>query len=89
MTTDEIKRYGNQLADMLPRIEMIKGYSNALILADRKGVDATILRHQMHEAFVTFYAQAEQLYRELDLIAFDLMACDDEKEQEVIRKHGR
>lgn len=89
MTTDEIKRYGNQLADMLPRIEMIKGYSNALILADRKGVDATILHYQMHEAFVTFYAQAEQLYRELDLIAFDLMAYDDEKEQEAIRKHGR
>ncbi|MFA9467920.1 MULTISPECIES: hypothetical protein [unclassified Streptococcus] len=89
MTTDEIKRYGNQLADMLPRIEMIKGYSNALILANRHGVDATILRCQMHEAFVTFYAQAEQLYRELDLIAFDLMAYDDEKEQEAIRKHGR
>lgn len=89
MTTDEIKRYGDQLADMLPRIEMIRGYSNALILADSPGVDAAILRHQMHEAFTAFHAQAEQLYRELDFIAFALMTCDNKKEQEIIRKHGR
>ncbi|HHJ7995822.1 TPA: hypothetical protein ACQNG4_001387 [Streptococcus pyogenes] len=89
LSTRNIKQQGNQIAELLPRIEIIQQLGNALLLADNAGVDSVVLHHQMKQAFSVIFEMTEQLYQELDLIACKLINCDDDKELEVIRQHER
>ena len=89
LSTRNIKQQGNQIAELLPRIEIIQQLGNALLLADNAGADSAILRHQMQQAFSVIFEMTEQLYRDIDLIACKLINCDDDNELEVIRKHER
>ncbi|MFX3799873.1 hypothetical protein ACJBSC_11405 [Streptococcus suis] len=41
----------------------------------------------MKQAFSFIFEMTEQLYKDLDLIACNLINCDDDKELEVIRQH--
>lgn len=89
LSTRNIKQQGNQIADLLPRIEIIQQLGNALLLADNAGADSTILHHQTKQAFSVIFEMTEQLYKDLDLIACKSINCDDDKELEVIRQHER
>lgn len=89
LSTRNIKQQGNQIADLLPRIEIIQQLGNALLLADNAETDSTILQHQMKQAFSVIFEMTEQLYRDLDLIAYKLINCDDDKESEAIKQHER
>lgn len=42
LSTRNIKQQGNQIAELLPRIEIIQQLGNALLLADNTGADSTI-----------------------------------------------
>ncbi|MFI3087896.1 hypothetical protein [Streptococcus sp. 2022WUSS037] len=86
LSTRNIKQQGNQIAELLPRIEIIQQLGNALLLADNAGADSTILHNQMKQAFSVIFEMTERLYQELDLIACKLINCDDDKELEIIRK---
>ncbi|MGC4386600.1 hypothetical protein ABXW34_12120, partial [Streptococcus suis] len=87
LSTRNIKQQGNQIAELLPRIEIIQQLGNALLLADNAGADRTILHNQMKQAFSVIFEMTEQLYQELDLIACKLINCDDDNELEIIRKN--
>ncbi|HEL0719393.1 hypothetical protein KP778_05535 [Streptococcus equi subsp. zooepidemicus] len=89
LSTRNIKQQGNQIAELLPRIEIIQQLSNALLLADNTGADSAVLHHQMKQAFSVIFEMTEQVYQELDLIACKLINCDDDKELEAIRQHER
>ena len=89
LSTRNIKQQGNQIAELLPRIEIIQQLGNALLLADNAGADSTILHHQIKQAFSVIFELTEQLYKDLDLIAHKLINCDDDKELEAIRQHER
>ncbi|WP_438831476.1 hypothetical protein [Streptococcus pluranimalium] len=89
LSTRNIKQQGNQIAELLPRIEIIQQLGNALLLADNAGADNTILYHQMKQAFSVIFEITGQLYQDLDLIACKLINCDDDQELEAIRQHER
>lgn len=89
LSKKDIKQQGNQIAELLPRIEIIQQLGNALLLADNAGADSTILHNQMKQAFSVIFEMTERLYQELDLVACKLINCDDDKELEVIRQHER
>ncbi|MGT2742283.1 hypothetical protein [Streptococcus plurextorum] len=89
LSTRNIKQQGNQIAELLPRIEIIQQLSNALLLADNAGADSTVLHYQTKQAFSVIFEMTEQLYIDLDLIAYKLINCDDDKELEAIRQHER
>ncbi|WP_228380701.1 hypothetical protein [Streptococcus suis] len=87
LSTRNIKQQGNQIAELLPRIEIIQQLGNTLLLADNAGADSAVLHHQTKQAFSVIFEMTEQLYKDLDLIACKLINCDDDKELEVIKRH--
>ncbi|MGT2802498.1 hypothetical protein ACVRZE_07380 [Streptococcus henryi] len=89
LSTRNIKQQGNQIDELLPRIEIIQKLGRALLLADNAGADSVVLLYQMKQAFCVISEMTEQLYQELDLIACKLINCDDDKELETIRQHER
>lgn len=52
LSKQNIKQQGNQIAELLPRIEIIQQLGNALLLADNAEADSTILQHQMKQTFI-------------------------------------
>ncbi|HEL1740090.1 hypothetical protein ACJBW9_08110 [Streptococcus suis] len=81
-----IEALGHQVSNLLPSLDMIKQLSNALLLAKNGDVDNGLLQHRMAEGISAISNTTEQLYRELDLLAFKLINCDNDKELEELRK---
>lgn len=87
LSNKNIKSLGNQINDILLRLELMQLVSDALILAKNSGANAQVLEESMSDTLFTISNQSEQLQRELDIIACKLINCDDDKELEAIRRY--
>lgn len=88
LTTQNIEALGSQISDMLPRINLIQHLSNSLLPAKDADTNTHLLQQCMSEGLTAIYDATEQLYQELDDIAYLLLNCNNDRELEAFRKNN-
>lgn len=80
LTAEQLKAQGHRLTDMMTSLDMLKGYANALTVAKHSEVNTAVLLRCFGDFASQVYDQADQLYTELDKVAYHLLECDNPEE---------
>lgn len=82
LKSEELKKLGEELSDILPSMELISQLCDISLLLNMNEKDVNFSIIKNNKAFGVIYDQMEKVTKTIDKVAFILSVCTDKKELE-------